>query len=43
MTVKTTLGELIQALYEEFLKELGDEELAEIATSATLADMMARE
>lgn len=31
-----TLGEYLQALYETFLEELGDEDLAEVATLAVV-------
>jgi hypothetical protein len=31
-----TLGDYIQALYEAFLEDLGDEDLAEVATMAVV-------
>lgn len=37
----TTLGELITVLYDEFLELYGDEELAAVAVSATLNDLLA--
>lgn len=39
-TVQTTLGEWVSALYEAFLEELGDAELAALATSATVQDRL---
>jgi hypothetical protein len=39
--VDTTLGELVAALYEAALEELGDPELAAVATSALLQERFA--
>jgi hypothetical protein len=36
----TTIGELINTLYENFLHEYGDPELASIATAAVISDML---
>jgi hypothetical protein len=35
-----TLGDWIQAVYQTFLDEFGDEELAELATSALIYEEM---
>ena len=40
--LQAPLGELISALYQEFLHELGDPELASLATSASVNDMLAQ-
>ena len=40
-TVDTTLGELVEALYEAFLEDTGDPELAAVATSALLQERFA--
>ncbi|MBI4438120.1 hypothetical protein HY631_04180 [Candidatus Uhrbacteria bacterium] len=37
----TTLGELVQHFYEEFLVLYGDEELASVATAAVINDLLA--
>jgi hypothetical protein len=37
----TTLGELVSALFEAFLEEYGDEELAALATSTWLTERFA--
>jgi hypothetical protein len=39
-TIDTTLGELINVFYEEFLQLYGDEELASIAAAAVVNDML---
>jgi hypothetical protein len=36
----TTIGELINTLYENFLREYGDSELASIATAAVINDLL---
>lgn len=40
MSVNTNLGELISAIYEEFLAQYGDEELASVATAAVINDLL---
>jgi hypothetical protein len=40
-TTTTTLGELITALYEEYLELYGDEDVASVATAATINDLFA--
>jgi hypothetical protein len=40
MTINTNLGELISMIYAEFLAQYGDEELASVATSAVINDML---
>ncbi len=35
------LGSLISALYEEFLEIYGDEDIAAVATAATVQDLLA--
>jgi hypothetical protein len=35
-----TLGDWVQAVYDTFLDEFGDEELAELATSALIYEEM---
>jgi hypothetical protein len=37
----TSLGELIQQIYAEFLARYGDEELASVATAAVVNDLLA--
>ena len=37
---QTTLGEIIALFYEEFLALYGDEELASVATAATINDLL---
>lgn len=41
-TVHTTLGDLIDSIYEEFLALYGDEDIASVATAATINDMLSR-
>ena len=38
---ETTIGDLVTALYEEFLAEYGDQELASMAAASTVNDMLA--
>jgi hypothetical protein len=38
----TTLGDLISTLYEHFLAEYGDPELASVATAAVINDLLTR-
>ena len=38
--IKTTLGDLISVIYEEFLGLYKDEELASVATAAVINDML---
>ncbi len=38
--IHTTLGDLVELFYEEYLALYGDPELARIATSATLNDLV---
>ena len=40
MSVNTNLGELISTIYEEFLAQYGDEELASVATAAVINDLL---
>lgn len=40
MTINTNLGELISTIYEEFLAQYGDEELASVATAAVINDLL---
>ncbi len=40
MQTDTTLGELIQALYEEYLALYGDDDLASVATAATVNELL---
>ena len=40
LVTNTSLGELISALYEEYLELYGDEDLASVATAATINDLM---
>ena len=37
---QTTVGELISVVYEQFLAEYGDEELASVATAAVVNDWL---
>ena len=37
---ETHLGDLIAALYEEFYELYGDEEIASVATAATINDLL---
>lgn len=43
MSQSTNLGELIAAVYEEFLEIYGDEDIASVAAAAVINDMLARE
>ncbi len=38
--METTLGELVAAVYETLLEEYGDPDLASVATSAIVNDML---
>jgi hypothetical protein len=38
----TSLGELIQQVYAEFLARYGDEELASVATAAVVNDLLSQ-
>lgn len=40
ITTRTSLGDLISALYEEFLAAYGDADLASVATAATINEML---
>lgn len=40
--METTLGELVAAVYETLLEEYGDPELASVATSAIVNDMLSK-
>lgn len=40
MTLQTNLGDLISTIYEEFLAQYGDEELASVATAAVINDLL---
>ena len=40
-TLETTLGDLVSVLYDAFLEEYGDEELAALATSTLLTERFA--
>ncbi len=40
-TVETTLGDWIAELFEAWLEELGDTELASLATAATVQERLA--
>ena len=39
-TIDTTIGDLISVLYTEYLDLYGDEELASVATAASINDML---
>jgi len=39
--LNTTLGDLMSVLYEEYLSLYGDEDLASVATAATINEMIA--
>ncbi len=39
----TTLGDLVCALYNEFLLVYGDSQIAEVATAATVNDLIVEE
>ena len=41
-TTRTSLGELVAAVYETLLEEYGDPNLASVATSAIVNDMLSR-
>lgn len=38
--IDTTLADLISAFYDEFLDHYGDEDLAAVATAATINDLL---
>ena len=38
----TTLGDLLSTLYEQFLAEYGDPDLASVATAAVVNDLLTR-
>lgn len=38
--IQTTLGDLISIVYQEFLSQYGDAELAATATAASVNDML---
>jgi hypothetical protein len=38
--IQSTLGELISLVYEQFLAQYGDEELASVATAAVVNDWL---
>ena len=40
-TTQTSLGDLITTLYEEYMEIYGDEDLASVATAATINDLLA--
>lgn len=40
-TLQTSLGDLINVLYEEYLALYNDEDLASVAAAATINDMIA--
>ncbi len=40
--METTLGELVAAVYETLLEEYGDPDLASVATSAIVNDMLSK-
>ena len=40
--IHATVGELMAAVYETLLEEYGDPELASVATSAIVQDMLSR-
>jgi hypothetical protein len=40
MSINTNLGELISTIYEQFLAQYGDEELASVATAAVINDLL---
>ena len=37
---QTTIGELINTVYESFMEMYGDEELASVATAAVINDLL---
>lgn len=41
MTTDSTLGEVILALYQEYLTIYGDEDLAAVAAAATMNELLA--
>lgn len=41
--VHTTVGELIQVFYAQFMELYGDEELASVATAAIINDLLSAE
>ncbi len=38
--IETTIGDLVELFYEEYLALYGDPELARVATSATINDLV---
>ena len=40
MTIQTNIAELISAFYDEFLEAYGDEDMAAVATAATINDLL---
>lgn len=42
-TVQTTIGQLIEALFEEYTLAYGDSDLAAVAVAATVNDMLINE
>jgi hypothetical protein len=40
--IHATLGELVAAVYETLIEEYGDPELASVATTAIVQDMLSR-
>lgn len=43
MSTHATIGELISLFYEEYLAAYGDEELASVATAATINDLLTQD
>lgn len=41
--IETSLGELVSAVYQEFLEAYGDPELASVATAALVNDMLSED
>ena len=39
-TINATLGDLISAVYEEYLEVYGDEDVASVAAAATINEML---
>lgn len=42
MTIQVSIGELIEAMYEELVEAYGDKELALVAAQALSDDLLAR-
>jgi len=42
MTIQISIGEIIEAMYEELLEQFGDRELALVAAQALSDDLLAR-